>query len=105
MQRMIGGTGRPGDFHFAEMIHEPGTRHVAGRTYAQEGEAQGLAVLDDLAADPRTAHHLATKLARHFAGDDPPPAMVDRLTQIYLRSGGDLPSLYRAISDSPQAWS
>src|SRR3954471_11115965 len=87
MQRMIGGNGRPGDFHFAELIHEPGTRNVAGRVYAQDGEAQGLAVLADLAADPRTARHLATKLTRHFAGDDPPPAMVERLTQTWLHSG------------------
>src|SRR5256885_6244776 len=31
--------------------------------------------------------------------------MVERLTQAYLRSGGDLPTLYRAIVDSPEAWS
>ena len=105
MQRFLGGSGRPGDFHFADFLHEPGTRSVAGRTYPQEGEAQGLAVLSDLAADPRTARHLATKLTRHFAGDDPPPAMVTRLTQAYLSSGGDLPTLYRAIIDSPEAWS
>jgi uncharacterized protein (DUF1800 family) len=105
LQRVIGGNGRPGDFHFAEIIHEPGTRSVAGRIYAQQGEAQGLAVLGDLADDPRTARHLATKLARHFAGDDPPPAMVERLTQAFLHSGGDLPTLYRAIVDSPEAWS
>jgi uncharacterized protein (DUF1800 family) len=105
MQRLLGGGGRPGDFHFAEMIHEPGTRNVAGRAYAQDGEAQGLAVLADLAADPRTARHIATKLTRHFAGDDPPPAMVERLSQAFLRSGGDLPTLYRAIVDSPEAWS
>jgi uncharacterized protein (DUF1800 family) len=105
LQRMLGGSGRPGDFHFAELIHEPGTRNVAGRTYAQDGETQGLAVLADLAADPRTAHHLATKLARHFAGDDPPPAMVERLSQAWLHSEGDLPTIYRAILDSPEAWS
>jgi uncharacterized protein (DUF1800 family) len=105
MQRMLGGSGRPGDFQFAELIHEPGPRSVAGRSYAQDGEAQGLAVLANLAADPRTVRHLATKLSRHFAGDDPPPAMVQRLTRVWLRSGGDLPTIYRAIIDSPEAWS
>jgi uncharacterized protein (DUF1800 family) len=30
--------------------------------------------------------------------------MVDRLTQAYLGSGGDLPALYRALIDSPEAW-
>jgi uncharacterized protein (DUF1800 family) len=30
--------------------------------------------------------------------------MVARLTQAYLKSGGDLPTVYRAIIDSPEAW-
>jgi uncharacterized protein (DUF1800 family) len=103
-QRFIGLDGNPGDFVFAARIHEPGTRSIVGRSYRQEGEAQASAVLRDLAADPRTARHLATKLARHFAGDEPPPAMVRRLEQAYLQSGGDLPTLYRTIIDSPEAW-
>jgi len=102
--RFLGVAGNAGDFAFAERIHEPGARTIMGRAYRQEGEAQARAVLTDLAADPRTARHLATKLARHFAGDDPPPAMVARLTQAYLDSGGDLPTVYRAIFDSPEAW-
>jgi uncharacterized protein (DUF1800 family) len=104
MLRLIGGSGAPGAFHFAEAIHEPGPRNILGRAYRQQGEAQALAVLGDLAADPRTARHLATKLARHFAGDEPPPAMVERLTRAYLASDGDLPTLYRTIIDSPEAW-
>jgi len=98
------GRAPPGEFEFAEMLHEPGERVIVGKRYGQDGEAQGRAVLMDLAASPATARHIATKLTRHFAGDDPPPAMVDRLTQAYLRSSGDLPTVYRAIIDSPEAW-
>jgi uncharacterized protein (DUF1800 family) len=98
------GQGAPGEFQFAEMLHEPGERLINGRRYPQDGEAQGRAVLMDLAANPATARHIATKLTRHFAGDDPPPAMVERLTRAYLGSGGDLPTIYRAIIDSPEAW-
>ena len=61
-------------------------------------------MLADLARHPSTARFLATKLSRHFAGDQPPAAMVDRLARAYLSSGGDLPSVYRAIIDSPEAW-
>jgi uncharacterized protein (DUF1800 family) len=94
----------PGEFQFAELIHEPGDRVIMGRRYAQDGQAQARAVLMDLAASPATAKHIASKLARHFAGDDPPQAMVDRLAQVYLRSAGDLPTLYEAIIESPEAW-
>ncbi len=102
--RFMGMRGAPGDFVFAERIHEPGARTLLGRTYAQEGEAQAQAMLSDLAADPRTARHLAAKLARHFAGDDPPAAMVARIEQAWLRSGGGLAAVYSAIVASPEAW-
>lgn len=74
------------------------------KSYAQSGEAQARAVLLDLAAAPATARHLATKLARHFAGDDPPQALVERLARAYLSSGGNLPTVYRALIESPEAW-
>ena len=96
--------GKPGDFVFAPALHEPGARTIMGKTYPAGGQAQAQAVLTDVAASPATATHLATKLARHFAGDTPPPAMVARLQAAYLSSGGDLPTVYRAIIASPEAW-
>lgn len=89
---------------FAPLIHQPGTRQIIGRRYDQPGEAQARAVLADLATHPATARHIATKLARHFAADNPPPALVARLEQAFLASGGDLPSLYRVLIDSPECW-
>jgi uncharacterized protein (DUF1800 family) len=100
--RMIGGT--PGQFQFAALMHEPGERNIIGKRYGQSAEAQARAVLLDLAASPATAKHLSTKLARHFAGDDPPAALVDRLTRTYLTSSGDLQAVYRALIDSLEAW-
>jgi uncharacterized protein (DUF1800 family) len=102
-RRLIGGM--PGQFQFAEMMHEPGNRTIMGKRYPQAGEEQARAILLDLAASPATAKHLSTKLARHFAGDDPPPALVDRLSKAYLASGGDLPSVYRVLIESPETWS
>jgi uncharacterized protein (DUF1800 family) len=98
------GDGEPGQFHFAGFVHQPGDRQVMGRRYAQSGEDQARAILTDLADHPATARHISTKLARHFAGDEPPAAMVDRLADAFLKSRGDLPTLYRALLDSPEAW-
>jgi len=100
--RLIGGS--PGQFQFAALLHEPGARTIMGKRYDEEGEAQARAVLLDLAASPATAKHIATKLARHFAGDDPPPALVERLSKAYLVSGGDLPTVYRTLIQSPEPW-
>lgn len=96
--------GAPGSFAFAPRIHEPGARTIMGKRYDQQGEKQAAAVLDDLAVHPATAKHLATKLARHFAGDEPPPALVGKLETAFLGSGGDLPAVYRALVESPEAW-
>jgi uncharacterized protein (DUF1800 family) len=96
--------GKPGEFSFRAALHEPGTQTVVGKRYAQEGVAQGEAVLHDLAVSPATAKFLATKLARHFIADDPPPAAVQRVATAYLKSGGDLPTVYAALIDSPEAW-
>ena len=94
----------PGRFAFVSALHEPGARSVLGQHYEPSGEAQAEAILRRLAVLPTTARHLATKLARHFAGDAPAPALVDRLADAFLRSGGDLPSVYRALIESPEAW-
>lgn len=103
--RFAGAIGEPGTFYFAERMHEPGTRTILGRSWSQPGEAQAGAVLDHLATHPATAKHIATKLARHFAGDDPPAPLVTRLEKAFLASGGDLPTVYRALIASPECWS
>jgi len=91
-------------FRFVRALHEPGARTVLGRSYADGGEQQARAILHDLVAAPATARHIATKLARHFAADVPPPALVQRLADTFSRSGGDLPSVYRELVASPEAW-
>jgi uncharacterized protein (DUF1800 family) len=96
--------GEPGAFFFRPALHEPGSQQLLGRRYAQDGEAQGIAALRDLAVDPHTARHVATKLARHFVADDPPPALVDRLAKAWVDSRGDLPTVYRALVNAPEAW-
>lgn len=93
-----------GRFTFAPARHEPGPQEVFGRTYAEPDHRQGLAVLSDLARHPATARHLATKLARHFVADDPPPALVERLATVYLDTDGHLGEVTRALVSAPEAW-
>ena len=102
--KLLGLDGNPGRPTFADAMHQPGTRTILGKRYGQFGQKQAEAVLADLSASPATARHLATKLARHVAGDTPPAAMVSRVEAAFLASGGDLPTVYRALIDSPEAW-
>ena len=91
-------------FAFQPRLHEPGARSLLGAEYPAAGESQAAAILHDLAAAPATARHLAAKLSCHFAGDTPAPALVDRLAETYLRTQGDLASVYRVLIDSPEPW-
>ncbi|MFL0357025.1 DUF1800 family protein [Erythrobacter sp. GH1-10] len=95
---------QPGGAVFAVVAHEPGTRTILGKTYRSEGAQQALDVLDDLATHPSTARFIATKLARHFAGDEPPESLVSRLENDFNRTGGDLASLTRRLVEAPECW-
>src|SRR5216684_3018050 len=93
-----------GEFVFMRRAHEPGPQTVIGNAYANTGVEQGRAVLTDLARHPATARHVATKLARHFIADDPPPALVDRLSQRFLDTDGDLKEVSAALIAAPESW-
>ncbi|WP_321924760.1 DUF1800 domain-containing protein [Paraburkholderia guartelaensis] len=98
------GNAAPGSFVFRPALHEPGARTVMGKRYDQPGEQQALAILNDLAHASATSRHIAFQLARHFVADNPPPALTERLALAFEQSGGDLPTVYRALIEAPQAW-
>jgi uncharacterized protein (DUF1800 family) len=99
-----GQLGAPGSFVFNANAHQPGAQRVMGKIYDAAGVTQGEAVLADLARHPSTAKFIAGKFARHFVADDPPPALVARLADVFTRTDGDLKALATALVDSDDAW-
>jgi uncharacterized protein (DUF1800 family) len=99
-----GQLGAPGTFVFNANAHQPGAQRVMGKIYEANGVAQGEAVLADIARHPSTAKFIATKFARHFVADDPPPALVARLQDGFVKSDGDLRALANVLLDSNEAW-
>jgi uncharacterized protein (DUF1800 family) len=99
-----GQLGPPGSFVFNANAHQPGAQRLLGKVYENSGVAQGEAALADIARHPSTAKFIATKFARHFVADDPPPALVSRLQEVFRKSDGDLRALASALLDSDQAW-
>lgn len=94
-----------GRFMFVSNRHEPGPISVLGKTYDGAGLARGEACLAALAKHPATARHIATKLARHFVADPPPPALVQKLERAFRDSDGDLVVVSKALVAAPEAWS
>lgn len=99
-----GQLGAPGAFAFNANAHQPGPQTLLGKTYEASGLAQGEAALADIARHPSTANFIATKFVRHFVADDPPPALVARLRDVFVRTDGDLKALATALVDSNEAW-
>ena len=93
-----------GTFRFKPQWHEPGAVTVMGRTYPEGGIEQAEAVLDDLAAHPATARHLAGKLALHFVGETAPLSLVEQLESAFRDGDGDLNAVTRRLVSSGDAW-
>lgn len=100
-----GRLGEPGNFVFNANAHQPGEAVLLGKTYPAGGMGQAEAALNDMARQPATARHIASKLARHFIADDPPPQSVAHLAAVFTKTDGDLRALALALIDMPEAWS
>lgn len=96
-------SGANNGFAFYPNRHEPGDVTLRGRTYPPSLEG-GIQAVKDLANDPATARHIATKLATHFIADTPPPASVARLEATFKQTGGNLRALAQTIVEDPAAW-
>jgi uncharacterized protein (DUF1800 family) len=61
-------------------------------------------VLVSLARSPATAKHIASKLARHFVADDPPPIVIEKLAKRFFETDGDLKEVSRSLVTMQEAW-
>lgn len=93
-----------GGFRFRPAIHEPGAKLLLGRRFDEGGEGEGEAALAMLATHPATARHIAFKLARHFIADQPPRDSVERITQVFLATGGDLGRVTASVMVEEVLW-
>ena len=81
---------------------------MLGFQHANPSAAGGLDVGDAylryLAGHPATARSIARKLAVRFVADNPPDALVDRLADVYLRSGTAIHPVLWALFSSTEFW-
>lgn len=113
-------TTETGGFVFNENSHQPGSRTLLGKEYragatnadtsrrnqrqARSAVEQGEAILRDLAIHPATAEFVSRKLATHYVSDQPDEALVNRMKDTWLDTGGHLPSVMETLVDDDTAW-
>ena len=82
--------------------HDMGEKPILGERVTGQGWNEIIAQLTRLARHPSTAHHVTRQLAMYFVADQPPPALVDRMSHAFLSSDGDIAVTLGAMFDSPE---
>lgn len=91
-----------GLFAYYPRRHDNGDKHILGHTINGRGYPEVEEVLDMLARHPATAHNLSRQLAQYFVSDAPSPALVDAMTQTYLRTDGDIAAVLATMFAAPE---
>ena len=91
-------------FRFAERLHDRGDKTLLGRSYANQGIEEGQEAIRFLARHPATARRIATRLASFFVADQPPPALVERLSKTFLATQGDIRAVMQVLVAAPEFW-
>jgi uncharacterized protein (DUF1800 family) len=95
-----------GTFVFRPVMHDNAEKVVLEQKIAAGGGVRdGEAVIEILTRHPATARFISTKLIRKFVSDDPPTSLVNRVTSVYLKTGGDIREMLRALFTSPEFYS
>ena len=90
-------------FIFLDYMHDEGEETVLGHKIAAGGgEKDGLQVIDILVHHPSTARFISKQLAQRFVADEPPPALVERMAQTFLKTDGDLRAVLQTLFASPE---
>ena len=89
---------------FVGSRHDYRPKVFLGHKMTASGRAEGEQALAILAQSPATARHISWELAQYFVADQPPPALVDRLTVRFLATDGDIRAVLETLFKSPEFW-
>ena len=103
LERGDGEEGRA-SFYFDPQRHDFNNQVFLGTQISGGGAPEIEGVLDMLARHPSTAQHISYELAQYFVADDPPSALVSRMTQTFQSSDGDIAAVLRTMFQSAEFW-
>ncbi len=93
---------REGAFEFNPRRHDSGPKVFLGQPIRSHGVAEFDEALDRLARAPATARFISHGMAVYWLADDPPPPLVERMAQTFLRSDGDIAATLQTLLSSPE---
>jgi uncharacterized protein (DUF1800 family) len=97
-----------GSFRFVRTFHDRNAKTFLGRSFPAmpatasdaQMKAEGDQAIQMLLDHPSTARYVSLQMARWLLAYEPPAAVVDATAAAFTRTGGDIPSMIRAILTS-----
>ena len=89
-----------GQFHFWEGQHDDGKKTIFG----QSGQFNADNLPDLILAQSAFGPYIAEQLWRYFISETPDPAQIDTMVERWRAADWDLPTLYRALLETPAFW-
>lgn len=93
---------RRGLFEFNPNRHDYGDKVLLGKVVHGRGLAEIDEAVDRLSRHPATARFISRKLAMFFVGDDPSAVLVQRMSNVFLRTDGDIAATLVELFRSPE---
>ncbi len=91
---------REGAFEFNPARHDGGAKTLLGKSIQPGGFDEVERAVDLLVSQPACAKFISHKLAVYFVADDPPRALVDRMTKTFQKTHGDIAEVLRTLFNS-----
>lgn len=88
---------RRGAFEFNPAQHDFSNKTLLGHTIRGTGfnEVENAVAL--IVSQKACAHFISQKIARYFVADNPPAPLVDRMTQTFMQTDGDIAAVLRTL--------
>ncbi len=86
-----------GEFKFDAKTHDTGIKNILGLEIKNAGQADAETVIQRLVEHPAAAHFICAKLARRFLSDEVAGELIQKATQTFEQTHGDLRAVLRVI--------
>ncbi|MFI4889697.1 MAG: DUF1800 domain-containing protein [Steroidobacterales bacterium] len=93
---------RRGAFEFNPAHHDFSDKVLLGRTIHGSGFDEVEAAVTLIVHQRACAHFISGQMARYFVADNPPPALVERMTRTFLQTDGDIAAVLRTMFLAPE---
>jgi uncharacterized protein (DUF1800 family) len=88
---------RTGAFEFNPARHDFGPKTLLGHAITGSGFSEVENAVKLIVHEPACARFVSRELAIYFVADEPPPQLVARMAQSFMRSDGDIAAVLRTL--------